>query len=395
MFLKIIKGDVLESLKTLPDESVNTIITSPPYWSMRNYNIEGQIGLEPTLEEYLGKLLKVTAELKRVLRKDGVMFWNHGDCYGGSGAGTWKNPPKEINSKEVYHLPYASNPRKRSNNASVKPKCLAMQNYRLAMRMIDEQGWILRDIIIWAKKVWIAKDNISMGNAMPSSVRDRCTFTYEPVFMFSKSKKYYWDQDSIRVPYTQPINRWGGEKLKSNGKSNWDNGTGQSTYRDRNMRPSMLGANKPNVWQINTQPSKFMHFAVMPERLVEPMIKAGCPKQICKKCGNPRERIIKEIRGGKSPSLGASKENGSVRKGGDVYHPIVDKYTVGWTDCGCNAGWQEGVVLDPFMGSGTTLLVAKRLGCSAIGIELNPEYIDIAKKRLNWGIGIDVEFQED
>ena len=149
----IIQGDTLKELKKLPSDLVDTIITSPPYWGLRDYGIEGQIGLEKTLEEYIEKLLAVTVELKRVLKPTGVMFWNHGDCYGGNLSAP--NQPK-LGKRD----PYKDFPRVRARNRV--PKCLCLQNYRLILGMIDEQGWILRNTIIWNKP-----------NHMPSSVKDR------------------------------------------------------------------------------------------------------------------------------------------------------------------------------------------------------------------------------
>ncbi len=391
MFLKIIEGDVLKALKRLPDESVNTIITSPPYYSLRNYNVEGQIGLEPTLEEYLDKLLKVTAELKRVLRKDGVLFWNHGDSYNNQSAVVGRKDKTKYGGKTpIYSL--------RGGVKTMPAKCLTMQNYRLAIRMVDEQGWSLRNRIIWAKRVWVFKENDTIGNAMPESVKDRFAKSYEPVFFFTKNRKYWFDLDAVRLPHKEStIER---AKHKFNSYKGDIQGavkhTGQRKFAENLLNGKLLGKNPGDVWQINTQPSKFMHFAVMPESLVEPLIKVGCPKQICKKCGKPRERIIISERVGASQKRGGHVVGGDGVKVGNVYNvpkEVAKKEFVGWTDCGCNAGWREGVVLDPFMGSGTTLVVARRLGCSAIGIELNPDYVKIAKKRLNWGVGLDVEFQ--
>jgi len=156
-------------------------------------------------------------------------------------------------------------------------------------------------------------------NAMPSSAKDRFTVDFEYLYFFVKSKKYYFEQQL--EPYTKPMNRWGGEKLNADGESNWDEGTGQKSYRDRNMRPNPKGRNKRCVWKINTKSYKGAHFAVYPEELIEAPIKAGCP--------------------------------------------------------------ENGIVLDPFMGAGTTALVAKKSGKNFIGYELNPEYIEIIKKRLS------------
>jgi len=200
---QIICGDTLEVLKTFPDESVDCIITSPPYWGLRDYGVEGQMGLEPTLEEYLEKLLKITKELKRVLKKTGVCFWNHSDCYGNSARRNNRiSQPKGKKGGIDFKI------------TSVPDKCMALQNYRLILRMIDEQGWILRNIIIWHKP-----------NHMPSSVKDRFTNAYEPVFMLVKSKKYWFDLDAVRVPHKLDF---GPPKKASNSNKKWYNVNGQT-----------------------------------------------------------------------------------------------------------------------------------------------------------------------
>ena len=414
LFLKIIEGDVLDALKTLPDESVNLIVTSPPYWGLRSYLPEDhpdkkfEIGLEPTLDEYLDKLLKVTAELKRVLRKDGVMFWNHGDSYGGSLQGYGAKEP----SKTGFQKPAGIDPRYVKGKpplAKARAKCMMLQNYRLAIRMIDEQGWILRNVIIWYKP-----------NHMPSSAKDRFTSAYEPVFFFVKSKKYWSDLDAVRVPHKTTIDEYMSKLPKSeNNKTNFEGGGGIIKYStpETIKRRFALGKNPGDVWDIPTQPFSAKklgiedvdHFATFPEELVRRIIKFGCPKWICKKCGKPRVRIVQKgesmwkhttVTNEHRPKENAgfnysSKVNGKTVNGKLYFewklkHPDI---FVGWTDCGCNAGWRPGVVLDPFMGSGTTLKVARELGCSAIGIELNPDYVRIAKKRVNWGVGLDVEFE--
>ena len=172
--------------------------------------------------------------------------------------------------------------------------------------MTDELGFIERNEVIWYKR-----------NCMPSSAKDRFTVDFEKVFFFTKSKKYYFEQQF--EAYTKPLDRWSGNTLEDNGKSEWSKGTGQPLYRDRNMRPNEQGRNKRAVWQVNTKPYKEAHFATYPEALIEPMIKAGCP--------------------------------------------------------------ENGIVLDPFFGSGTTGVVALKQNKNFIGIELNQEYIKIAEKR--------------
>ncbi len=244
---KIICGDTLEVLKQMPSDSVDCIITSPPYWGLRDYgeatckvwggdpdcehefeleHIQrepsktgeisekakigqgyrnyksgfckkcgawyGQLGLEPTLDMYIEHLLEITAELKRVLKPSGVLWWNHGDCYGGSGCG--KGDYRNNNKRSL------SNPNlyceKPNPQLKLTPKCMALQNYRLILRMVDEQGWILRNIIIWYKP-----------NHMPESVKDRFTNAYEPVFMLTKSKKYWFDLDAVRMPPKTGLDR--------------------------------------------------------------------------------------------------------------------------------------------------------------------------------------------
>jgi len=262
-------GDVLKLSRDLPDESIDTIVTSPPYWGLRDYGVGGgQIGLEATLEGYHKRLLEVTAECMRVLKPTGVMFWNHGDSYGGGESGSIED--NKASSKGTG----ATSLGKPRPSILLPKKCMIMQNERLIIRMIDDQGWILRNRIIWNKP-----------NGMPSSVTDRFSNKYEPVYMLVKSKKYWFDLDAVRKPYTEPMNRWGGQKLKANGKSEWDKGTGQESYRDRDMRPNPLGKNPGDVWTIPTQPYPESHFATFPTALIEPMIKAACPAEICQVCG--------------------------------------------------------------------------------------------------------------
>lgn len=302
-----IQGDVLAVLKTLASESVDCIITSPPYYGLRDYGVEGQIGLEPTLNEYIDKMLKVTAECKRVLKKSGTMWWNHGDSYAGDGK-----------------LSKAEHGRARIND--YPEKCLLLQAHRLAIRMIDEQLWILRNIIIWHKP-----------NVMPSSAKDRFTVDYEPVFLFTKSKKYWFEQQFENyAPASDVIYRQALRANRSyNTKEPYKNNTpysgnykrGQGSVTSRGDDPdglvvggfNPLGRNKRTVWKIPTQPYKESHFATFPEALIEPMILAGCPP--------------------------------------------------------------GGIVLDCFMGSGTTGQVAERLGRRWLGIELNPEYVKLANAR--------------
>ncbi len=169
----------------------------------------------------------------------------------------------------------------------------------------------------------------------------------------------YWFEMEYE-PYAEPLNRWGGDELKANGKSTWDEGTGQNAYRDRSIRPNIIGRNKRCVWRISTRGFKEAHFACFPENLIKPIIKIGCPEEICKKCGLPREKIYREVE-----------------------HNLLE--IIGYSDCGCDHsdGWNKGIVYDPFSGSFTTAVVAKKLGRNYIGSELSKVYCKIGSKRLN------------
>src|SRR3990167_10336765 len=392
---KIICGDALEELRKMPSESIDMCITSPPYFGLRDYSVEGQLGLELTLNEYLDKILLITAELKRVLKKTGTMWWNHGDSYGGSGNGSW-NAPIEIRGKQYrknisIDQEYLGPPRK---DKALIPKCATMQNYRLAIRMCDEQGWILRNQIIWHKP-----------NCMPSSVKDRFTVDYEPVFFWTKSKKYFFKpQYEAFESNDHDIRRMKGGRVEYSGK--WGANTGENNkipYKQNNPHLQRLrsaiqttqrafvagrstGRNKRSVWKIATKPFAEAHFATFPETLIETPIKAGCPEMICKKCGVAREKIFKSMF--KQHSIGAT--SGAYLKErnfkGDNTVRNSQEFTGEYTDCGCNAGWDSGIVLDPFMGAGTTALVAKKFGRNYLGVELNKSYIDIANRRLAQGV---------
>lgn len=315
MINKIITGNSLDVLKTLGDNSIDCCITSPPYWGLRDYGHEEQLGSEKHFKDFVNNLCNVFDEVQRVLKPTGTCFINLGDTYGGSGSGTTKNADTSKyveNSKQVYVLPNGTSKASQFRGTTMN-KSLCMIPERFAIEMID-RGWCLRNQIIWHKP-----------NQMPSSVKDRFTVDFEKVFFFVKqSTDYYFEQQL--EPYTSPMNRWGGEKLDANGESTWDGGTGQTTYRTRNMRPNEDGKNMRTVWSINTEHSTEAHFATYPQKLVERMIKSGCP--------------------------------------------------------------ENGLVLDPFFGSGTTGIYARKSNRNYLGIELNPEYVKIAENRLLKEIGL-------
>ncbi len=253
----ILRGDARAI--PLADESVNCVVTSPPYWGLRDYGEQGQLGLEPTPEEYVTAMVGVFREVWRVLRADGTLWLNLGDSYignaspGGEDTRTCGTP----NARDTV-----------PSKTGLPAKNLVGIPWRVAFAL-QADGWILRSDIIWAKK-----------NPMPESVRDRPTKSHEHLFLLAKSPRYYWDQDAVREPALQPI---GVPRQTGQGKrKNADPGAGR--YQN-NLSKSILGSNQGSpfrnirdVWTIATQPYPGAHFAVMPPALVEPCIKAGCPE---------------------------------------------------------------------------------------------------------------------
>lgn len=310
---KIIQGDALEVLKTLPSESIDCAITSPPYWALRDYGVEGQLGLEPTFQEYITKLCDIFDEVKRVLKKEGTCWVNIGDTYMGNSSysakgrqGFGNDKIGMINKKQWLDpknpTPSKLRAREHVESGQIIEKSLCQIPSRFAIEMTN-RGWILRNEIIWHKP-----------NCMPSSVEDRFTVDFEKIFFFVKSKKYYFEQQ-LEKTLTQGSKS--GTLLKDAKED-----TGKISGYNHSGEDFITGEfkNKRTTWSINTKGTPDAHFATYPEKLVEPMIKAGCPK--------------------------------------------------------------DGVVLDIFMGSGTTAIVALQLDRKYLGIELNEEYIKIAEDRI-------------
>lgn len=379
MVVKILNGDCREMLKTLPDKSIHCCVTSPPYYGLRSYCSEGseekelEIGLEQSPEEYVQSLVEVFREVKRVLRDDGTLWLNLGDSYNGSG-GNHKQEHK--NDTGFQGVIGAEKHKGRGNRiSSLKPKDLIGIPWRVAFAL-QADGWYLRQDIIWSK-----------NNPMPESVKDRCTKSHEYIFLLSKSKKYYFDNEAIkeesvtcdpRRPYTSN----GAKQL--DGRDNWHSGEprepGDFTKR-----------NKRSVWQVNTKPYKGAHFATFPPALIEPCILAGTSERgVCSECGFPYERIT-EITGQVKQKWGTTDRPdcrpGNIEGKGDkgLRTGMVNiKNTVGWQpSCSCNAPSTPATVLDPFGGSGTVGQWCNLNGRDAILIELNPEYIPLIEERIN------------
>ena len=310
----------------LPPESVQTVVTSPPYFGLRDYGVEGQIGLEETPEEYVAKLVEVFRGIRQVLRPDGTVFLNLGDSYWNSNG--FARASAEWQRKGRNDAP--ANDRRLPKHDILKVKDLIGIPWRVAFAL-QADGWYLRSDIIWHKP-----------NPMPESVTDRPTKAHEYIFLLSKSPRYYYDADAIREPVTR--------RAIASGKR------GAVGVSKRNDAPDVAVAtrNKRSVWTIATQPFPEGHFAAFPEKLVEPCILAGTSPHACPVCRAPWKRAAES--------------------------------ELGWQPtCTCenNDGSGKCIVLDPFAGSGTTLLVAERLGRQAVGIEINPEYVEMAKRRLS------------
>ena len=260
----VIQGDCLEVLKTIPDKSINCCVTSPPYYGLRDYGCDGQIGLEETPEEYIDKLVQVFREVKRTLKDDGTLWVNIGDSYSGTGSkGDYKDP--------IYAD--GRNGQKVSLTQKVngcKSKDLIGIPWMLAFALRND-GWFLRQDIIWHKP-----------NPMPESVKDRCTKSHEYIFLLSKKSHYYFDYEAIQEQakestlkrINQDIDNQNGSYTPSKANGNMKAVASISHDKDE----TYVVRNKRDVWSVTTKPCKEAHFAVFPEDLIEPCILAGCPK---------------------------------------------------------------------------------------------------------------------
>jgi DNA modification methylase len=317
----IVTGDCMEVLRDIPDGAARLCITSPPYWGLRDYGVEGQIGLEPTPDEYVARLVEVFREVRRVLTDDGTLWLNLGDSYaasskgsGGVGKGTLSSGGQETNKGSFYKAKFDL------SLMGLKPKDLVGIPWMVAFALRAD-GWYLRQDVIWHKP-----------NPMPESVRDRFTKSHEHLFLLSKSQRYYWDAEAAKEPAVgksmhdltgpgysapgQPKNRGNRKALRTDV---------ESRHRSRveggqSMKTDVDGLrNRRDVWTISTKPFKGAHFATFPPDIVEPCILIGSE--------------------------------------------------------------QSDVVLDPFAGAGTVGMVAKKHGREFLGIELNPEYVVMAEER--------------
>lgn len=319
---QIICGEAKEVMSQFPDESINCCISSPPYWSLRDYGVAGQLGLEPTFEEYIDKLCDIYDEVKRVLRKDGCVFVNLGDTYS---ATRWSDKPSTTGVSRTCSDIVVQ------KEIALPDKCLCLIPQRFAIEMVN-RGWILRNVIIWHKP-----------NPMPSSAKDRFTVDYELVFFMVRQQRYFFEPQY--EPQSESTINHAPRKPRTLKGENENNV--KPTFGSINKLP--LGRNKRTVWTIPTQATPEAHFATFPEELVRPMVKAGCPRYVCKKCGKARRKVYDIVRDKTTQSNSTEfKDDGSSRNfAGErwISHPEFKDYT----DCGCGAGFRPGIVLDPFV----------------------------------------------
>ena len=355
-------GDASAILAEFPTGSVDCIITSPPYWQLRDYGIPSQIGLEQTRANYLAVLTQLFRDARRVLADHGSLWLNLGDSYNSNESGSTL-------TKRGRQKPHNRVGRRLA--VDLKPKDMVGMPWEVAFAL-RQDGWWLRSDVIWSKP-----------NAMPESVTDRPTKSHEYVFLLTKRAQYFYDQEAVREPHS-PDGRQA-TMIASNGAGV----TTHENYRGRQgaERWPNSGRNSRSVWEIPTQPTADAHFATYPEELVRRCLLASCPEWVCTVCGSPRQRevSITYVNPGNRQSNGARKPEdhraSGVRTmaGGKRLEKRVS--TDGWSDCG-HGSYRPGIVLDPFMGSGTTALVARKHGRHSVGIELNAEYADMAARRL-------------
>lgn len=361
---KIFVGDVRERLSLVADKSVQCCVTSPPYWGLRDYGNGDQIGLEQTPEAYVAEMVAVFREIWRVMRDDGVLWLNLGDSYSGSGKGPAGNLGATHNERHLEHVHSKIVP------SGLKPKDLVGIPWRVAFAL-QADGWYLRQDIIWAKP-----------NPMPESVNDRCTKSHEYLFLLTKSARYFFDNIAIKEPSKQD---WG-TRNRDDGKYH-NEGTGLTPHTGLTKSYDM--ANKRSVWSIPTKPYKGAHFAVMPEALVEPCVLSSTSEHgACTECDAPWKRKLErgEVAERKTRDgyIGVIPGRDSATRMQSVDMEAVPYTTVGWEpSCECGVDTVKPcLVLDPFTGSGTVGVVSMRLGRDFVGTELNPDYADLAVKRI-------------
>jgi len=392
--LHIINGDCRTALRSLPDQSVQCCVTSPPYWGLRSYLLKDhpdkarEIGSEATPEAFVETMVQVFREVKRCLHDSGTLWLNLGDSYAGSGKG-----PSNSLTREAAQLS-----KQTTNGGSLggvncgvvpdglKPKDLCMIPWRVALAL-QADGWWLRSVIVWHKK-----------SCMPESVTDRPTNSWEPIFLLAKSQKYFYDAEAVKEPNTEDMQLRAakGHTRGGNGKLD-ESRCDHDTLRGEESKAIVAtGRNQRNVWSLGPEPYSEAHFATFPTEIPKRAILAGTSaKGCCPKCYEPWERVVEKTKTNvrKTNDTGKVRDvlndpNGECRvlpraRTGEDFS--WNTRTVGWQPgCECNAGDPiPNTVLDPFGGSGTTGMVALELGRKAVLIELNSDYVNLVRERCN------------
>jgi DNA modification methylase len=430
MSWKLLQGDVMAKLAEIETGTVQTCITSPPYWGLRDYGIDGQIGLEKTPEEYVNKMVQVFREAKRVLRDDGTLWLNLGDTYAanrGCQVPQTKDTGTKRDNDKFNHMAM------KADQIGLKSKDLVGIPWRVAFAL-QADGWYLRSDIIWAKP-----------NPMPESVTDRPTKAHEYIFLLSKRERYFYDAEAVREPGAIPA----GTKA-AKGSAERFNTPGVNS-RPPEYKIYNGTRNRRSVWTTSTQPYPEAHFATFPPKLIEPCILAGTSPRACEICGAPWERMVEKSRSTLSrtddPTMltgrrGLNRERprqsdryvlaitqnelanklrtvatGREQEMRETFGSKWDHWTRtdrsgarvptfadakklktllgvtipfdgqpgGWQPtCSCkNEGKGRCIVLDPFAGTGTTLWVAEHFGRDSIGIEISEEYCRLINKRMS------------
>jgi DNA modification methylase len=383
--LTLYGGDCRAVLEELPAESVHCVVTSPPYWGLRDYGHGEQLGLEPTPEAYVENMVAVFREVRRVLRADGTLWLNLGDSYAAQRGGTTMPAETLAGGKGGFtddggrvnrdrHDGYS--PTRNASAIGLKHKDLVGIPWRVAFAL-QADGWYLRSDIIWSKP-----------NPMPESVTDRPTKAHEYLFLLTKSPRYYFDAEAVREAGDEP------DRVRR------DRIGGANGHTVRHSEGGIMGQvatrNLRSVWTIATEPYPGAHFATFPRKLVEPCVKAGTSERgVCPECGAPWVRVVEKSGGTWADRVEAghpSRYGTDALPARDAVHlGSSQSTTVAWRPT-CriekfddvfshDAGPVPAVVLDPFAGSGTTLLVAQALGRRGVGIDLNPDYLKQALAR--------------
>lgn len=321
---RILVGDALTELRTLPDASVDMVLTSPPYFRLRDYNVSGQLGLEAHVEQWVTQLREVATEIRRVLVPTGTFWLNLSDTY-------------STHERE-----------------GAAKKSLLLGPERLALRLTQD-GWRLRNKIVWQK-----------ANPMPHSVTDRLTCTWEVVYVFAKSDRYFFDLDALRAPHLSRSPRANPDAVILTKRQQWsgpntDDTTGLARMKALGRVGHPLGKNPGDVWTLPASNYRGSHHATFPVTLAERAIQAGCPERRCTACRRPYRRSVLR-----------TEKNAVVQATRGPLHP----------GCACSAPSEPGLVLDPFMGAGTTAVAAAQLDRDWGGIEIAPHFAAEAEQRL-------------